>query len=261
MDKFNFKKKYGQNFIKDDSIVEKIKNVSDIKDNSLIIEIGPGSGMLTKKLISTNNQVISYEIDSELESILLDKFSECTNFKLIMGDFLERNIKEDISNYKYDYLYVIANLPYYITTPIINKIIDEVDVYKLVIMVQKEVGDRFSAKVGSREYGSLTVFLNYHFDIKKEFIVSRNSFIPSPNVDSVIVSLTRKENKLFVKDMDVFEKLVRDSFQFKRKNLRNNLKGYDLDKIIEVLNKYNYDLTVRAEQLSLDIFVDISNNI
>ena len=261
MEKFNFKKKYGQNFIKDDSIVEKIKNVSLIEDNSLIIEIGPGSGMLTKKLLDTNNQVICYEIDNDLENILLEKFGGNPNFKLVMGDFLEKNVEEDIKNYNYNKLYVIANLPYYITTPIINKIIKELDVYKLVIMVQKEVGDRFSAKVGSRDYGSLTVFLNYYFDIKKEFVVSRNCFVPSPNVDSIIVSLTKKDKKLVVNNMEVFEKLVRDSFQFKRKNLRNNLKEYDLDKIMHVLNKYNYDLTVRAEQLTLDVFVEISNNI
>ena len=129
----------------------------------------------------------------------------------------------------------------------------------MVFMVQKEDGDRIGAKVGSRDYSSLTVFLNYYFNIKKEFVVSRNCFYPKPNVDSMIISFTKKENKLFVKDEDLFFKLVRDSFRFKRKTLRNNLKEYDLDKISVVLSKYNLDLTVRAENISLEIFCDIAN--
>lgn len=259
MDKFNFKKKFGQNFLKDENILNKIINVSDIKDNSLIIEVGPGNGALTNKLIETGNAVLSYEIDSDLEAILLNRFKDKDNFNLIMGDFLDRNIREDIKNYNCDYIYVIANLPYYITTPIISKVIEEIDVDKMVIMVQKEVGDRLSSKVGSRDYSSLTVFLNYYFDIKKEFIVGKNCFIPSPNVDSSIVSLTKKENRLVVKDMNVFERLVRDSFQFKRKNLRNNLKGYDLESIEVILKKYGFNLTSRGEVIPLEVFVEISN--
>ena len=261
MDKFIFKKKFGQNFLKDENILNKIINVSDIKDNSLIIEVGPGNGALTSKLIDTGNTVLSYEIDSDLESILLDKFKDKENFNLIMGDFLDRDIKEDIKDFKYENIYLVANLPYYITTPIINKVIEEIDVDKMVIMVQKEVGDRLSSKVGSRDYSSLTVFLNYYFDIKKEFIVGKNCFVPSPNVDSAIVSLTKKENRLYVKDMDLFERLVRDSFQFKRKNLRNNLKGYDLEKIEDILIQNGFDLTSRGEVIPLEVFVEISNNL
>jgi len=261
VDKFNFKKKFGQNFLKDENILNKIINVSEIKDNSLIIEVGPGNGALTSKLIETGNTVLSYEIDSDLESILLDRFKDKDNFNLIMGDFLDRNIKEDIKDFKYKSIYLVANLPYYITTPIISKVIDEIDVDKMVIMVQKEVGDRLSSKVGSRDYSSLTVFLNYYFDIKKEFIVGKNCFVPSPNVDSAIVSLTKKENRLFVKDMNLFERLVRDSFQFKRKNLRNNLKGYNLEKIEDVLRRYGFDLTSRGEVIPLEVFVEISNNL
>ena len=126
-------------------------------------------------------------------------------------------------------------------------------------MVQKEVGDRFAAKVGSKEYNSLTVFLNYYFDIRKLFIVSKNCFIPKPNVDSIVVSLTKKTTLLNVDDLDLFFKLVRDSFKFKRKTLRNNLKDYDLSKVEKVLEKYDLDLNVRAENLDIKIFVDISN--
>lgn len=261
MDKFNFKKKYGQNFLKDDNILNKIIKVSNLKDDSLIIEIGPGNGSLTSKLLETANNVLAYEIDKELEYILLNKFENYNNFNLIMDDFLNRNISVDIKKFKYSNLYVIANLPYYITTPIITKIISEIDVDKMVIMVQNEVGDRLSASVGCKDYSSLTVFLNYYFDIKKEFIVDKNCFIPSPNVDSCIVSLTKKEKKLYVKDVNLFEKFIRDSFQFKRKNLRNNLKEYNLETIEKILNKYNKDLTSRAESLSLEIFIDIVNNL
>ena len=127
-------------------------------------------------------------------------------------------------------------------------------------MVQKEVGDRFNAKIGTKEYNSLTLYLNYYFKISKVMDVSRNSFIPKPNVDSAVIRFDRyyrddckSENKLF--------SLIRDSFQFKRKNLRNNLKGYNLESVEKTLNKYGKDLTVRAENLSLEEFIDISNNL
>ena len=140
------------------------------------------------------------------------------------------------------------------------KIIESgLDFNKIVIMVQKEVGDRFSTAPGNREYGSITVLLNYFYNVKKEFNVSRKQFIPEPNVDSLIVSFSPKEEKIELKDYNHFEKLIRDSFQFKRKTLRNNLKNYDLKVIEEVLKEYGYDLTVRAENLSTEIFAKISN--
>ncbi len=257
---FSFKKSFGQNFIKDKTIIDKIVSSSDIKEDSLVIEIGPGGGALTTKLVEKAKQVVAYEIDTRLQEHLLETFQDKKNITFIFDDFLNRDVKKDISSYKYSHLYVIANLPYYITTPIITKLIDEqLNLDKMVVMVQKEVGDRFSAKVGSKEYNSLTVYLNYYFNIKKLFLVSKNVFVPKPNVDSVVVSLQKKEHLEKLKDKELFFKLVRDSFQFKRKNLRNNLKAYDLEKIKGVLEKYNFDLTVRAEQLSLDIFIEISN--
>ena len=127
------------------------------------------------------------------------------------------------------------------------------------MMVQKEVGDRFSTGPGSREYGSITVLLNYFYNVKKEFSVSRKQFIPEPNVDSVIVSFHEKEEKVPVANFDFFEMIVRDSFQFKRKNIRNNLKKYDLKKVESVLKEHGYDLSVRAENLDVSIFAEISN--
>jgi len=128
-------------------------------------------------------------------------------------------------------------------------------------MVQKEVGDRFKAVPGTKDYNSLSIYLNYYYDVKKLLDVSRNVFIPKPNVDSIVVCFDRKSTKLKLNNEELFFKLVRDSFSFKRKTLRNNLKNYDLNKVSEVLSKYNLDLTVRAENLAIEIFVDIANNL
>jgi len=259
---FNFKKKYGQNFLRDNSIPRKIVDVSKIPDNTLVIEIGPGAGALTKELAKVAKQVLCYEIDESLEDILDQALLEYTNVSVIYDDFLKRNVLEDLNNYDYEHLYVIANLPYYVTTPIITQLVtSNLEIEKIVVMVQKEVADRFCAKPASREYGSITVFLNYYFDLKKEFLVSKNCFVPKPNIDSMIISLTRKKELLPLKDSTLFFNLIRDSFRFKRKTLRNNLKGYDLKKIEQTLKNYHFDLSVRAEELPLEVFVDISNNL
>ena len=260
MEPFNFKKKYGQNFLVDENIVRKIVDIP-IKDNSLVIEIGCGDGRLTKYLCSKFDKVIGYEIDLEVKERLLSNLSDYSNYDIYFDDFMKRDVLGDLKNFNYDHLYVIANLPYYITTPILEKIIDlDLDIEIMRVMVQKEVGDRFCASVGTKNYGSLTVYLNYNYDVKKEFIVNRNSFYPRPNVDSIVVSFYKK-NRAFVKDLTLFYKLVRDSFRFKRKTLRNNLKEYNLSLIEQVLNSNGYDLSVRAEQLSIDIFCEISNKL
>ncbi len=260
MEDFRFKKAYGQNFINDENIIDNIVKGADIEENSLVIEIGPGAGILTKKLAKIAKKVLAYEIDTNLENILDDNLREFKNIDIIFDDFLLRDIKKDISEYQYDNIYVVANIPYYITTPIVVKLIDsKINFQSITLMVQKEVGDRFTAKVGTRDYGSITVFLNYYFNLKKLFIVSRNCFTPKPNVDSIVISLINKNDKLPVNDEEFFFTFVRDSFRFKRKNLRNNLKSYDLEKIEKVLQKYDKDLTVRAESLPLEIFVDIAN--
>lgn len=257
----NFKKKFGQNFLNDENILNKIVKESKIPEDTLVIEIGPGAGALTNKVKDVAKNVLAYEIDLDLQNILIDKFKD-TNVTFIWEDFLNRNIKEDIKDYDYSHIFVVANIPYYITTPIVEKIINSgIDVEKVVIMVQKEVGDRFSAKPGNKEYGSISVFLNYYYNIKELFIVSKNCFTPRPNVDSVILSLEKRQDKPNVKDEKVLFRLIKDSFRFKRKNLRNNLKEYDLSKVEEVLKKYNKDLTARAETLDLDIFVEIANNL
>lgn len=256
---FHFKKNFGQNFIIDENLINSIITKAEIDKDTLVIEIGPGAGSLTEKLAGSAKQVLCYEIDKDLEPILKQNIKN-SNVEIIFGDFLKCNVLPDIEKYKYDKLYVVANLPYYITTPIIMKLIeDRIPVTKIVVMVQKEVGNRFKAEPNSKDYGSLSIFLQYYFNVRKLIDVSRNVFIPKPNVDSIVVEFSKKEKKYEVKDESIFFALVKDSFTQKRKTLRNNLKDYDLEKIEEVLSKYNFTLTVRAEQLSIDIFVEIAN--
>lgn len=259
---FSLKKKFGQNFIIDENVINSIIDKSKIDKDTLVIEVGPGAGSLTYKLGISAKNVICYEIDTTLENVLKENTRDLNNVKIIYQDFLKANVLDDIKGYEYKKLYFVANLPYYITTPIIIKIIEDcIPVDKMVFMVQKEVGNRFKALPGSKEYGSLSVYLNYYFDVKKILDISRHVFMPEPNVDSIIVEFSKKEKLLAVKNEEVFFKLIRDSFTQKRKTLRNNLKGYNLEKIEEVLNRHNLDLSVRAEQLSTEIFIEIANNL
>ena len=259
---FNFKKSFGQNFIVDKNIIDNIIKFSLVDKDTMVIEIGPGAGSLTTALAASSKSVLCYEIDDSLKDVLSDSLKNFDNVDIIYQDFLKANVSETLKKYNYDKLYVIANLLYYITTPIITKIIeDKLNVDKIVIMVQKEVGDRLKAQPGSKDYNSLSIYISYYFNVKKLMDVSRNVFLPKPNVDSIVIELSRKNKKYNLKDENVFFKLVRDSFVQKRKTLRNNLKAYDLNIIETVLNKYGYDLSVRAENLSIDIFVDIANNL
>lgn len=257
---FHFKKKFGQNFIIDENVIDSaLKNV-EIDDTTLVIEVGPGAGSLTYKLAGFAKQVLCYEIDSSLKEILDQNLEEYHNIDIIYDDFLKRNVLEDIKHYEYEKLYVVANLPYYITTPIIIKFIeDQIPVDKIVVMVQKEVGDRFKAVPKTKDYGSLTVYLNYYFDVHKVMNVSKNVFLPKPNVDSIIVSFNKKSSLYQLKNEKLFFKLVRDAFTQKRKTIKNNLKDYDLGKIEEVLKNNSFSLSSRAEELPLEVFVELAN--
>ena len=250
--KFDYKKSLGQNFLKDKNIINKIANSINPTKDDLIIEIGPGAGALTKELVKKESDVICFEIDTRLKEIL----EQIDNNKLtiVFKDFLS------INQNKYKNLYFVGNLPYYITTAIINKIVKESNPYEITIMVQKEVADRFSAKPGTKDYGSISVFLQYNFDIERVCNVSKTCFEPVPKVDSSVIKFKRNK-KITSNNEEQFYKLIKDSFTQKRKNLRNNLKGYDLNKIETILQKHNKDLTSRAEQLSIEEFIDISNNI
>lgn len=262
MYKFDYKKNLGQNFLQDKNIIDKIVNAPDYGDNNLVIEIGPGAGALTKELLKKVDRAILYEVDTRLEKILNKELSTFVNYELIFDDFLNRDVNKDISKYDFDNLYIVANLPYYITTPIITKIInDKIPINEIVIMIQKEVADRFSAKPGSKEYGQITVFLNYFFDIDNVCNVSKNCFFPKPKVDSAVIKMKRKEINDYIKNFDVFNRLVKDSFRFKRKTIKNNLVGYDLDIISNILTKYGFDINTRSENIPYNVFVEIANEL
>ncbi|HJJ16825.1 MAG TPA: 16S rRNA (adenine(1518)-N(6)/adenine(1519)-N(6))-dimethyltransferase RsmA [Bacilli bacterium] len=260
MDKFKHKKSLGQNFLKDDNVLNKIVNTISLQPEDLVIEIGPGQGALTKKLVQKNVNLVCYEVDERTKPYLGKLCNSKT--KIIFNDFMKADIKEDIGNIKYNNLYIIANLPYYITTPIIKKIIlDKLPVKSMILMMQKEVAERFSSNINSKEYGSITLYLNYYFKINKLFDVSRNSFDPIPNVDSSVVEFDVKTNKVLVENEELFFNIINDAFRQKRKNLKNNLKNYDLEKIATVLKNYGLNLQNRAENLSINVFADIANSL
>ena len=257
---FVIKKKFGQNFIIDNNIINNIVNSAAIDSDTLVIEVGPGMGALTNELVKVAKNVLCYEIDTTLKPIL-EKI-DAPNLEIIFADFLKRNVLNDIKKYEYKHLYLVANLPYYITTPILMKIIDEnIPVEKIVVMVQKEVGDRFKAKEGSKDYSSLSIIFNYNYNIKKLMDISRHVFIPEPNVDSIVLGFETKTEKEFIKNPQLFYQLIRDAFTQKRKNLRNNLKKYDLEKVEKILSNQGFDLSARADQIKYKIFIEIANNL
>lgn len=248
------KKSLGQNFLKDENILNKIANSIDT-NNDLIIEIGPGMGALTKKLKEKNSYLIAYELDERTKEYLFPLEDEKT--KIIYKDFLKTNIKEDINkiDYKFNNIYIIANIPYYITTPIIDHIIEQkINVKAMSLLVQKEVANRFSAKSKTKEYGAITVYLNNYFDIEKLFDVKNTCFNPIPKVDSAVVKFVKKENVLEDK---AFYKFLNICFAQKRKTLKNNLKNYDWQQVKKILIKNNISENCRAEELELDIFKEL----
>jgi len=257
---FDFKKSLGQNFLHDENIIDKIVNSANIDKDTLLIEIGPGAGALSKKTIPLSGYAILYEIDTRLKDVLNNELGLYNNYEIIFNDVLNQNISEDIKKFNYKKIYVVANLPYYITTPIITKVIEEIEPDKIVIMIQDEVADRLSAIPGNRDYGMISVYLSSRYDVKKLFKVSRNCFKPAPNVDSAVISLD-KHNKYMINDMVLFDRFIKDAFKFKRKNLRNNLKGYDLVKIEKILLEDNFSLSDRAEVIPVSLFVKIVNEL
>lgn len=262
MEKYNvrFKKRYGQNFLKNISTVKRIVSVSGVDKDSLVIEVGPGGAIMTKELALKAGAVLAYEIDSDLAAELDNKLADFDNVDIIYQDFLLADIAADISNYPYKKIFFVSNVPYYITTPIILKLLSSgISFENIVMMVQKEVGDRFTSTCGTKDYGSIAVYLQYYYCIKKEFFVSRKEFVPEPKVDSVIISFLENKDRPMLKNEQFFEIVVRDSFQYRRKTIRNNLKKYDLEVVEKVLSEYNFDLNIRAEMLPVDCFVKLAN--
>ena len=253
------KKSLGQNFLIDKNVISKIVTEVSACSDDLIIEIGPGRGALTKELKVKQAHLICYEIDQDLDGILSKLEDEKT--KIIWQDFLKSRIDADIKDIKYNKLYIVGNLPYYITTPIIEHIMDSnIDFEKLIIMVQREVADRFMANIHTKEYGYITVVLNYYFEISKVTDVSRYSFNPVPKVESTVLRLVPRKEKEEL-DFNKFKEFLKVCFSQKRKTLKNNLKSYDWHKIKNVLDKYHMTESARAEEISKDVFVEIFKNI
>ena len=255
--KFKAKKSLGQNFLIDNTVIDRIVASVDVKNDEKILEIGPGKGYLTKYLKKFNTDLLCFEIDNDTKPYLEVLKDDKTN--IVFQDFLT----VDLNNYytKEDKIHVIANIPYYITTPIIEHIIkSNLNILDMTLMVQLDVANRLTSKPKSSEYGYISVYLNYYFDLETLFEVDKTCFNPVPKVDSAIIRLKKKDIKYQVNE-EIFFKLIKDAFQFKRKNIRNNLKNYDLYKIQEVLLKHNLDITCRAEELPIEIFIEIANNL
>ena len=252
------KKSLGQDFLQDENIIDKIVESVDVKENDLIIEIGPGQGALTRKLKNKKSFLIAFEIDERMHECLDNLEDDRT--KIVYNDILNVDIIKEISIFPYKNIYVVANLPYYITTPIIEKLITlNVKIGSIVVMVQKEVAERFSALPRTKDYGYMTVKLNALYNVKKLFIVKNTCFNPVPKVDSAVVKLElKKENNKLV-NKENFDKLISAAFSHKRKTLKNNLSNETWEKILPYLVNNNINLNARAEELSVDIFIDLSN--
>ena len=257
---FSFSKGFGQNFLTDRNILEKIVEVSNIDKDYGVIEIGPGFGVLTKFLLERAQKVVSIEIDKRLNEVLKYTLLEYDNFELLFCDALSVDFSKIIQE-KFDTkkVVLVANLPYYITTPIITKILESnLDLESVTIMVQKEVAQRLVADEKSKENSSISLFVKYYADANIAFNVSRNVFIPSPNVDSSVVYMKLKKEK-FEFEKTMF-KLIKNGFENRRKTILNSFcKGdIDKDKMIKVLGKLGIDSRMRAEKLSLKDFKNIA---
>ena len=255
------KKAFGQNFLKDSNIISKIASSISYSEEDLIIEIGPGKGALTKELKNNGARVIAFEIDERMHDFL-DRLED-ERVKVIYDDILKVNLANILSLYKYDKLYVIANLPYYITTPIIEKLINlDIKIDQMTVMVQNEVADRFTAKAGTNDYGMMTVLLNCKYDLKKLFVVSRNCFDPVPKVESAVVNFKLKEESAYKNiDVNALRKFISLAFSHKRKTLKNNIGNEMFNNIYSILESYGFNSNVRAEEIPLEVYLDICNKI
>lgn len=255
------KKKFGQNFLIDNNIVKKIVSTANIDKETGVIEIGPGIGAMTEILAMNAGKVLCYEIDEDMVKILSEVITN-DNVKVIHNDFLKVNILEDISYFEgLKRIVVVSNLPYYITTPIIFKLLDHSDVISsMYFMVQKEVCTRLTACEGNKDYGSLSVLIKLNGIAKQEFVVTRNCFYPAPNVDSAIVSIVINKDDCSLKNDPNFLKFVHNIFEQKRKTLYNNISSkYDVskEKVYEVFKEIGLEESIRAEKLSLEKIIKI----
>lgn len=262
---FTFSKALGQNFIINERICPAMAQSLNANENTGVLEIGPGIGVLTKELCSVAGKVVSVELDNRLFPILSETLSDCGNIEIVEGDALKMDLNALIDE-KFtgmSDIKVCANLPYYITSPIIMKLIEsKLPVSEIVVMVQKEAADRLAAQIGSRESGVLTVAAQYYAEIEKLFDVSRGSFMPQPKVDSAVIKLSvRKEPPVRAENEERFFEIVRAAFAQRRKTALNSLSSslnIPKDKVRAALEKIGRNENDRAERFSMDEFAALS---
>ena len=256
-------KKLGQNFLINESIIYDIVKKANVTKEDVVIEIGPGLGSLTKELINNAKKVIAIELDPNMIDILKSRFGIFDNFEVIYGDVLKIDLEELIKGY--DSVKVVANLPYYITTPIIMKLLeDKLKIKSITVMVQKEVGERICAMHKDKEYGAITVSVQYYSEPQIIIDVPKENFLPAPEVDSCVIRLDMREKPLVsLKDEKLFFRLVKGAFTQRRKTINNSLtcSGKSKEEIIAALNKLGIDSKLRAENLSIQQYADIANTL
>mgnify|MGYP003294970874 CR=1 FL=1 len=274
MSKFDIRanKRYGQNFLIDDNVLENIVNASNVTEEDLVIEIGPGLGNLTEYLLDRAKYVLLVEIDPKMIEVLNHRFNDRKNFTLINNDILQVNIDEMVEKIKeekgleFRKVKVVANLPYYITTPIIFKLLEDENIISdITVMVQKEVAERMVAAPKSKEFGILTLMVKYFSEANIEIVVPNSSFIPEPGVTSAVISLEKKRN-YDVKNEKVFFELIHKAFAQRRKKMTNSLvatkfNNMSKEEIEELFTRCNLSTNTRAEELEIEDFINIVNNI
>ena len=257
---FNFNKKFGQNFIYDKNLLNAIIEQSGINSEDEVLEIGPGAGTLTKVIAQKAKKVVSYEIDTNLKPILAENLKDVTNAKIIFQDALKTDLNEIESNFTNEYT-LIANLPYYITTPLIFKFLKSERAKSMCIMVQKEVGQRLIATNKDKEYGAISAILDFYGDVKILRQVPRHMFTPVPNVDSCVVQINIKRNK-YNANADLYEKIIKSAFANRRKTLANNLSNdFNVTKqqVYDFLKQLSLPEQIRGDALTTLNFVQITN--
>lgn len=268
---FSFKKSLGQNFLIDPNILRNIVGHADLTKDSAAIEVGPGIGALTEHLARQAGKVVSFEIDQRLLPVLEDTLSPYDNVEIIHSDVLKANVKEVIDTQLagYEDIMVVANLPYYVTTPILMKLLLEgLPLRGMVVMMQKEVADRISAKPGTKAYGSLSIAVQYYMQAEIAMIVPKTVFMPQPNVDSAVLRLIRHDAPpVQVKDEDFFFTVTKAAFAQRRKTLLNNLQSQlpngkaRKEEILVALEEAGIEPTRRGETLSIEEFGKLSDHL
>lgn len=264
---FKFSKSLGQNFLIDDNVIDRILEGARLSETDRIIEVGPGIGTLTREMGKVAENLVAIEIDKTLIPILKETLADLDNVEVVNEDILKVDV-QGLINEKLNGgpVKLVANLPYYITTPIVMKFLEEdIPVTDIVVMVQKEVADRMNAKPSTKDYGALSVAVQYYCDTEIVAKAPRHMFVPQPNVDSIVIGLhVRDEKKYVVDNEEIFFKTVKASFGQRRKTLLNSLGGLGFlskDQIREALQAANIDEKRRGETLSIDEFANLSNEI